>query len=87
MPGFFDFFKAQKKKSASVASDRLQVIVAHERKASMQPDWMPKMQEEILAVIKKYVDIDSDALEFDIKNDDDLSILEINVDCPLSKVG
>ena len=58
MRRFFGFFKRNKNKTSTVAGDRLQVIVAHERKASSQPSWMPKMQKEILAVVAKYISID-----------------------------
>lgn len=86
MAGFFDFFKSSKKDStASVARDRLQVIVAHERNANNQPDWMPKMQQELLEVVKKYVNIGNDELKIEVHNEDDMSVLEISVDCPLEE--
>ncbi|KAA0873976.1 cell division topological specificity factor MinE [Nitrincola tapanii] len=84
MSGIFSFWRSNKKTSASIAKERLQVIVAHERSAASQPEWMPKLQQEILEVIKKYVEIDSSALNIEVRNEgQDISVLEINVDCPI----
>ncbi len=41
----FDFFRERKKtSSASIAKERLQIIVAHERGARAQPDYLPALQ-------------------------------------------
>jgi cell division topological specificity factor len=85
MSGIFDFLRRKKSNTSTVARDRLQVIVAHERKASSQPSWMPEMQKEILAVIAKYISIDQKDLKVEMSNDDDMSVLEISVDCPLDE--
>jgi cell division topological specificity factor len=83
MGGILDFLRRKKSKTSTVARDRLQVIVAHERQTSDQPSWMPKMQQEIMAVIAKYISIDNEALKVEMSNEDDMSVLEISVDCPL----
>lgn len=82
MAGLFDFFRGNKKENttASVARDRLQVIVAHERQTAMQPDWMPKLQQELLDVIQKYVEINTEDLKIEMNSEDDMSVLEISVD-------
>ncbi|PMZ30318.1 cell division topological specificity factor MinE, partial [Pseudomonas sp. GW247-3R2A] len=52
----FDFFSASKKVStASVAKERLQIIVAHERGQRSTPDYLPALQKELVEVIRKYV--------------------------------
>jgi cell division topological specificity factor len=59
----FDYFKTKNaNSSASTAKERLQIIVAHERRNrnKTQPDFLPQMQEEILAVIRKYVNVNAD---------------------------
>ncbi|RAU19552.1 cell division topological specificity factor MinE [Nitrincola tibetensis] len=86
MSGIFTFWRANKKTSASIAKDRLQVLVAHERSANQQPEWMPKMQREILDVIRKYVPIASDDLKMEVRNEgENVSVIEINVDYPIGK--
>lgn len=78
----FDYFKNSKKNTASIAKERLQVIVAHERRKRNQPDYLPQLQQEILEVIRKYVNIDQDQIDVQLENNGDCSILELNVTLP-----
>lgn len=83
-----DFFRAKdSENSASVARERLQIIVAHERGRNQQPDYIAKMQEEILEVIKKYIDIDQDQVTVQLDDTDDCSVLELNVVLPDEKAA
>jgi cell division topological specificity factor len=79
----FDIFGRDKEpKSASVAKERLKVIVAHERRARNAPAFLPALQNDILEVIRKYVDIDQEQLQVDLNDDGNCSILEVNVNLP-----
>ncbi|WP_439135989.1 cell division topological specificity factor MinE [Pseudomaricurvus sp.] len=78
----FDYFKSNKKNTASIAKERLQVIVAHERNKRNQPDYLPALQQEILEVIRKYVPIEQDQIDVQLENNGDCSILELNVTLP-----
>ena len=79
----FDLFGKEKApKSANIAKERLKVIVAHERRARNAPDYLPSLQNDILAVIRKYVDIEQDQLQIDLNDDGNCSILEVNVNLP-----
>ena len=75
----FDYFKSPKKNTASIAKERLQIIVAHERSKRNQPDYLPALQQEILEVIRKYVQIDQDQVDVQLDNNGDCSVLELNV--------
>ena len=77
-----DFFKSRKPSSASIAKERLQVIVAHERSQRNQPDYLPKLQQEILQVISKYVEVDQDQVEVSLDNQGNCSVLELNITLP-----
>ncbi|GAA0575457.1 cell division topological specificity factor MinE [Halomonas salifodinae] len=77
-----DFFRGERKKSASVAKERLQIIVAHQRGQRDQPDYMPMLERELLEVIRRYVKVDRDAINISLDKDDDCSILELNVTLP-----
>ena len=79
---FFDYFKSNKKNTASIARERLQIIVAHERGKREQPDYLPQLQQEILEVIRKYVQVDQDQVQVQLDKNDDCSILELNVTLP-----
>jgi cell division topological specificity factor len=65
--------------TASVAKERLQIIISHERTQRNTPDYLPKLQEEILAVIAKYIEIDRDKVRVNLERIGDNSVLELNV--------
>ncbi|GAB2742092.1 cell division topological specificity factor MinE [Melaminivora jejuensis] len=74
----------EKKKSATVAKERLQIILAHERSGlgGSQPDYLPALQRELLAVISKYVQIDSSDLKVHFERQENLEVLEVKVELP-----
>ncbi|MFJ3484204.1 MULTISPECIES: cell division topological specificity factor MinE [unclassified Pseudomonas] len=79
----FDFFRANKKPStASVAKERLQIIVAHERGQRSTPDYLPALQKELVEVIRKYVQIEDDKVQVALDNEGSYSILELNITLP-----
>lgn len=80
---FMDYFRGEKKSStANVAKERLQIIVAHERGGNAHLEYLPKLQQELLDVIRKYVQIEDDQVQIDIDRSDDCSVLELNVTLP-----
>ncbi len=79
---FLDFFRSDKKSSASVAKERLQIIVARERATRNGPDYLPLMKEELLLVVRKYVLIDDDAVQVQLERDGDCEVLELNITLP-----
>ena len=76
--GMFDFLKA-KKNTASIAKERLRIIVAQERSSRGAPDYLPLLQRELLEVIRKYVSIDVDAVKVDLTKDGEHDVLDITV--------
>ncbi|MFP8965420.1 cell division topological specificity factor MinE [Pokkaliibacter sp. CJK22405] len=82
MASFFDYFRSRKNSSASVAKERLQIIVAHERNKRSEPDYLPELQRELLEVIKKYVHIAQDDISIQIDDTDNCSVLELNITLP-----
>lgn len=74
-----------KKKTATQARDRLQILLAHERSQAKAPNYLPKMREEILAVISKYVDIDEQNLQISLDEENGFEVLELNLILPDSK--
>ena len=81
--GFLNFFLGEKKSSASVAKERLQLILAHERNGrSSSPDYLPQLQRELVAVISKYVQINSDDIKVHMERQGDLEVLEVKIELP-----
>jgi cell division topological specificity factor len=71
-------------RSAPVARDRLQVLLAHERAFSGQNDLVAVLQQEILAVIAKHMAIDRDKVIVKLDRGDQVSTLEIDIEMPES---
>ncbi|WP_166840896.1 cell division topological specificity factor MinE [Rheinheimera pleomorphica] len=81
-----DYFRSSKKNTANTAKERLQIIVAHERRKRNSPDYLPQLERDILEVIRKYVDISPEQIAVSLeKRDDELSVLELNVTFPDDK--
>ncbi len=72
-----------KQRSAPLARERLQVLLAHER-ASSGSDLVAVLREEILAVIAKHVELDAERVHVKMDRDENVSILEIDVEIPLN---
>lgn len=81
---FFSFFAGEKKKSASVARERLQIILAHERSGrnAAEPDYLPALQRELIAVISKYIKINPDDIKVHLERQDNLEVLEVKIELP-----
>jgi len=77
-----DYFRKEQKSSASIAKERLQILVAHDRVSSRGPDYLPKMQQELLAVIRKYIAIEDDKVQVNLEQQGTASVLELNVMLP-----
>lgn len=80
----FKYLRKRKPSTASVAKERLQIIISHERSKHNTPDCLPKltdlpkMQEEILNVIAKYIPIDREKVSVNLERLGDSAILELN---------
>ncbi|GAA0811267.1 cell division topological specificity factor MinE [Colwellia sp. D2M02] len=80
-----DYFLRKKEKqvaTASKAKERLQIIVAHERnKRNKEPDYLPQLTEDILQVLRKYIQVSDKSLSVNLdKKDGDLNVLELNIE-------
>ena len=63
----FSFLLGEKKKTATVAKERLQIILAHERGGRSKADYLPALQRELIAVISKYVNISPDKVAINVE--------------------
>ena len=74
-----DFFR-RPQRSASIAKDRLQIIVARERAATrVQADYLSKLQQELLQVIAKYEKIDLEQVTVNVDRTGGCDVLELNI--------
>jgi cell division topological specificity factor len=57
-----------KNKSASTAKERLQLVLIHDR-TDLSPKVMENMQEEIIEVITRYIEIDRNAVQISVQHE------------------
>ena len=77
-----EYFK--KKNTANTAKERLKIIISHERK-NQKSDYIQKMRQDIINVIKKYINIEEKKILVNLDQCDTnshISILELSVSTP-----
>ena len=81
-----DLLFPERRNSAAVAKDRLKIVLAHERASRDAPEFLPALQKELLEVVGRYVEINSDMLRVNVGRSGDTSLLEINVEIDGAKL-
>ncbi len=80
---WLDYFRGRRKdESAVAAKERLQIVLAHERIGRTREDFLPKLQQELVAVVARYVSIDPNKVKVDLDRGGDMSTLEIEIELP-----
>ena len=86
--GWLDIFKARKPEaSAGQAKERLQIVLAHERIGRTREDFLPKLQQEIVALVARYVAVDPSKVNVSLERGGNASTLAIEIDLPGAKIG
>lgn len=80
--GIFDFLKPRAPNSASLAKERLRIIVAQERAQRGAPDYLPTLRRELLEVLRKYVNVDPEAIQVKLSQESGHELLELSVALP-----
>ena len=79
----FEWFGVNNNKSASIAKERLQIVISHQSVSSGgENELLSKLRHEILGVINKYFDVDQDQVHVQLQTKKHHSILELNVTLP-----
>jgi cell division topological specificity factor len=81
---FENFFRSSSNKSAALAKERLQIIVAHERGSGRRgsPDYLPALKKELLEVVRKYVPVDQSQIKVHLDREGGYEVLELNITLP-----
>ena len=82
--GLFNLFFSPHRHSAAIAKERLKIVLAHERAGRDAPDFLPKLQKELIDVVGRYVEISDDMIRVNLGKNlgkaGDTSLLEINIE-------
>lgn len=71
-----------KPKSAVVAKERLQIILARERSGRSQLDFLPALQKDLMEVISRHLKIRDEDISVSIERQDNFDVLEVNIVLP-----
>ena len=77
--GLLDLFRKPKVSSAQLAKERLQIVISHERATRGSPDYLPRLKQDILEVIRRYHAIDDEQVELHVDKEGGREVLELNV--------
>jgi cell division topological specificity factor len=66
MSSFLDRLFGKDRNSANQAKERLKLVLIHDR-TDMSPGQMQLLKDELIAVISRYVEIDSEAVRIDME--------------------
>lgn len=76
------FLFNSKPKTANVAKERLQIIIARERTGREGYDFLPALREELIAVISKYTKVSPEDITVSLDKQGNLEVLDVNVVLP-----
>ena len=72
-----------KPKTAHLAKERLQLIIAHERDGGgSSANFLPDLQRELIAVISKYVKVNTEVIRVSLEKQGNYEVLEVNIVMP-----
>lgn len=62
----------------------MQIILAHERSGrnAAEPDYLPDLQRDLIAVISKYVNIHQEDIKVQLDRQENLEVLEVKIELP-----
>ena len=83
--GLFNYLFSPHRQSAAIAKERLKIVLAHERAGRSAPDFLPKLQRDLIDVVGRYVDIHDDMIRVNLGKSGETSTLEINIEIDGSK--
>ena len=75
---------SRKPKSAAIARERLQIIIAQERNQGEHkgPDYLPTLQREMMELLSKYVKVNPEDIRVTHEKQDGVDVLEVNIVLP-----
>jgi cell division topological specificity factor len=78
--GLYELLFRPHRHSAAIAKERLKIVLAHERAGRHAPDFLPRLQKELIDVVCRYVEIREDMIRVNLGKAGETSLLEINIE-------
>jgi len=79
---FLDYLLGRRQRTAEVARERLQIILAHERSSRNAPEYLPALQRDILEVVLRYIHISPAEIRVNVEREGEYEVLELNIPLP-----
>ncbi len=80
---WLNYFRSSQRNTARTAKERLQVIIAHERQGdATAPDYLPRLQREILEVVRRYAEVSENDVKVEVEREDGYEVLALSVALP-----
>ena len=78
--GLLNYLFPPHRHSAAIAKERLKIVLAHERAGRHAPDFLPRLQKELIEVVGRYVEMKEDMIRVNLGKSGETSLLEINIE-------
>lgn len=78
VPDFLNRLLGRQKPSGTLARERLQLVLAHDR-SDLNPELLDRMRREILEVVQRYVEIDLESCDVSLETEDRVTALLANL--------
>lgn len=71
-------FSKENVASKDIARERLRLVLVHDR-SSLSPEFLHSLKEDLIKVIRDYLDIDEEALQVNLENEENSIALVANI--------
>ena len=78
--GLYELLFRPHRHSAAIAKERLKIVLAHERAGRGAPDFLPRLQRDLIEVVGRYVEMKEDMIRVNLGKSGETSLLEINIE-------
>ncbi|WP_028304480.1 cell division topological specificity factor MinE [Oceanospirillum maris] len=79
------FFQKEACPSADVACERLKIMINQDRMQRNQPEFLPRLQSELIEVIRRYTQSDQGDIQISYHNLPQRTQIELNVSWPATR--
>lgn len=74
-----DLILRRQPKTASLAKERLQVIIAREGSRSANPELIQQIKQAVIEAVSRYVKVAPEDIAIDLDSDRDMEVLSVSV--------